>query len=235
MKLTLQRNEEFRPRIIKKYEPIEEGNEVDEDQFGYEEMSNKKKEKELNGRSVVELKDLIKEIIKTRFKEVEKAWTELDVVNSNEMTKGTMYQLLKKLKINPEVSHDEVEKLWKVFILKDNKKLEFLQFVRQIAYSKKSAAFENAKIAPPTHGDSDIMQLSKTLSTDKSLVRETVLHKLHFLYENLRKCFMDLDPHFTNIVLREEFEEVLLELCPDLNKMEMNHFCENFENNADGR
>jgi hypothetical protein len=46
---------------------------------------------------------------------------------------------------------------------------------------------------------------------------------------------MDLDPHFNNLVLREEFEEVLLELCPDLNKQELNHFCEKFENPGDGR
>jgi hypothetical protein len=92
----------------------------------------------------------------------------------------TLYQLLRKLKFNPEITHDEVDELWKIFILKDNKKLHFLQFIRQIGYSKKSASFENAKIAPPTRGDGDLHMLSKTLSTDKVLVRETVIHKVCF-------------------------------------------------------
>lgn len=107
-----------------------------------------------------------------------RAWSEIDTLSHNEMTKANTYQLLKRLKITPEVTHDEVESLWRIFILKDNKKLDFNQFVRQIAYSKKSAAYENAKKAPPTRGDSDAMMLSKKLSTARVLVRETVVHKV---------------------------------------------------------
>ncbi len=190
---------------------------------------------------------------------MEKTWADVDMQNSNELTKNTLYQLLKKLNISPQITHDEVEKLWGDFILKDNGKLEYWQFIRQIGYSKKSAAFENAKRAPPTRGmffnffffiifgsienqfeffilgDGDVLLTSKKLSSEKVIVRETVLHKLGYLYESLRKNFVELDPHFTNYVLKEEFEEVLLEICPDLKQNEMEYLSAKFEHPQGGK
>ena len=115
------------------------------------------------------------------MKDIENVWADVDTLNSNELSKITMYQLLKRLRITPEITHDEINTLWKVFILKDNKKLDFFEFIRHIGYSKKSAAFQNAKLMPPTRGDGDVLQLSKNLSTEKVLVRETVLHKARTL------------------------------------------------------
>ena len=83
------------------------------------------------------------------------------------------------------MTHEEVDKLWDQFILKDNKKLEYWQFIRQIGYSKRSAAFENAKRAPPTRGDGDVLMTSKKLNSEKVLVRENVLHKVSQSHERL--------------------------------------------------
>jgi hypothetical protein len=116
---------------------------------------------------IFKLREIIKEVIKFRYREIEKIWSEVDVNNSNELSKNTLFLLLKKLKLEPQITHNEVEVLWKIFILKDNKKLDFLQFIRQIGYSKKSASYENAKVAPPSHGDSDLLMLSRKLSTDR--------------------------------------------------------------------
>ena len=51
----------------------------------------------------------------------------------------------------------------------------------------------------------------------------------------LKRTFQDMDPYYTGYLLREEFEEVLGELCPELNKPEMDAICAKYENPADGR
>lgn len=52
-------------------------------------------------------------------------------------------------------------------------------------------------------------------------------------FENLKRCFQELDPYRTDLLLREEFEETLLELCPELNKQEMEFICSKYD--SDGR
>jgi Ca2+-binding EF-hand superfamily protein len=51
----------------------------------------------------------------------------------------------------------------------------------------------------------------------------------------LRRSFQDFDPYYTYYLLRDEFEEVLRELCPELNKQEMEYLCSKHENPNDGR
>jgi hypothetical protein len=46
---------------------------------------------------------------------------------------------------------------------------------------------------------------------------------------------MEIDPYHTNYCLREEFEEILRELCPELNDEEMEYICAKHENPNDGR
>ena len=52
-------------------------------------------------------------------------------------------------------------------------------------------------------------------------------------FNNLKRSFEELDPYRTDLLLREEFEETLLELCPELNKQEMDFICSKYE--SDGR
>ncbi len=88
------------------------------------------------------------------------------------------YIFLLRLKITPQITRDEIELLWENFILKDNKKLEYWQFVRHFGYSKKSAAFESAKRAPPKRGDNDMMLTSNKLGRDSILIRGSVQSKV---------------------------------------------------------
>jgi len=39
----------------------------------------------------------------------------------------------------------------------------------------------------------------------------------------LKRSFQDCDPYFTNYLLKEEFEEILIEICPELNRDEMDY------------
>lgn len=178
---------------------------------------------------------VIKELIRDRYKDVENFWNEIDTSNSNEMSKDMMYTLFKKLKVEPLITRDEIDFLWNQFILKDNKKLEYWQFVRHFGYSKKSAAFLNAKIAPPKHGDNDMMLTSNKLGRDSILIRGSVQSKLILQHDVLKRSFKEIDPYGTNYLLRDEFEEILRELCPELNNREMDFIYSKYANNGDGR
>lgn len=54
-------------------------------------------------------------------------------------------------------------------------------------------------------------------------------------HDNLKRNFEELDPYNTNFVLREEFEETLKDLCPELNNQEMDFICTKYAKNNDGR
>lgn len=59
--------------------------------------------------------------------------------------------------------------------------------------------------------------------------------KLIIQFDNLKRCFQEIDPYMTNLLLRDEFEEILRELCPELNNQEMEFICSKYENKPDGR
>lgn len=127
------------------------------------------------------MNEIIKEQIRNHYKEIESAWASVDSTNSNEMSKDMMWKLFKKISINPPISRDEINLLWKEFILKDNKKLEYWQFIRHFGYSKRSAAYTNAKKAPPKKGDNDMMLTSNKLGRDSILIRGSVQSKVSHL------------------------------------------------------
>ena len=120
---------------------------------------------------------IIKDKIRNNYKEVEAAWSQVDPTNSNEMNKDMLHQLLRKIHID-NLTRDEIDIIWSNFILKDNKKLDYWQLVRHFGYSKKSAAFQNAKIAPPKKGDNDMMLTSNKLGRDSILIRGSVQSKV---------------------------------------------------------
>lgn len=174
-------------------------------------------------------------MIRDKYKDVENAWTEVDTANSNEMTKDMMFNLFKKLKVNPSISREEIDFLWREFYLKDNKKLDYWQFVRHFGYTKKSAAFLNAKIAPPKRGDNDMMLTSNKLGRDSILIRGSVQAKLILQFDILKRSFQEIDPYGTDFLLKDEFEEILRELCPELNNQEMDFIFTKYADPDDGR
>ena len=86
-----------------------------------------------------------------------------------------------RLKFSPTITREEIDLLWNEFILKDNKKLEYFQFVRHFGYSRNSACYQNAKLAPPKRGDTDVMLLSNKLGRDSILIRGSVQSKVYSL------------------------------------------------------
>ena len=88
------------------------------------------------------------------------------------------------MKIDPQVTRSEIDALWGEFILKDNNKLEYWQFIRSFGYSKKSGAFTNAKRAPPKKGDADMMLTSNKLGRDSILIRGSVHAKVYLIKNN---------------------------------------------------
>jgi len=53
--------------------------------------------------------------------------------------------------------------------------------------------------------------------------------------ESLRKSFNEIDPYHHGYILRDEYKELLLEFCPELNDDEFDVLCEKYENPFDGR
>ena len=47
--------------------------------------------------------------------------------------------------------------------------------------------------------------------------------KLNLLHDVLNRSFQDMDPHKTEYLFLDEFEEILWEICPELNDEEMNY------------
>ena len=76
------RSNDFRPKRSKRreYEPIMEENE----------------DVNPNGRSNAELTEILSKVVRNQYKQVEAAWNEVDVTNSNEMNKDLMFKLFKK-------------------------------------------------------------------------------------------------------------------------------------------
>ena len=54
-------------------------------------------------------------------------------------------------------------------------------------------------------------------------------------FDNLKHSFEEIDPYKTDLLLRDEFEEILKELCPELNKQEMDFICSKYDTSKDGR
>jgi len=55
------------------------------------------------------------------------------------------------------------------------------------------------------------------------------------MWEELRKEFVAMDPYGTGFVNRDEFRDLLTELCVHLSDYEVNMLCEKFEVKKDGR
>nr|XP_015201388.1 PREDICTED: EF-hand calcium-binding domain-containing protein 6-like isoform X1 [Lepisosteus oculatus] len=188
-----------------------------------------------SGRSAGQLFRMIKVLLNKQYQTVEKAFEQLDEKNTKRLTQETMYQLLKRFDINPEVSRGEIRKLWGTLITNQDKTLDFFEFVRHFGYSPKSACFPNAKISPPKKGDDNFRLRSKKLNCASDILVDSVRAKVEFLFGDLQKEFEDLDPYQTGFVSKEEFKDILTELCAHLNEYECDILEKKFEIHGDGR
>ncbi|XP_050394782.1 EF-hand calcium-binding domain-containing protein 6 [Patella vulgata] len=186
-------------------------------------------------RKTQELFKLIKDLLNRRYQDVEREFYNIDETNTRRITQETMYYLLKRFDISPEVSRGEIRDLWKTFITNSDMTLEFLQFVRHFGYSMRSAAYPNAKIRPPRHGDSDCMIRSRKLNSTRDLLEDHVRAKIEYLFEELSKEFQSMDVYNTGYISVEEFRDVLAELCVQLSDPELNRIVDKFNVRHDGR
>ncbi|XP_041042289.1 EF-hand calcium-binding domain-containing protein 6 isoform X1 [Carcharodon carcharias] len=187
------------------------------------------------GRTLEQLFQIIKTLLYNQYQEVEKEFEELDEINSRRLNHETMYRLLKRFDICPEVTRGEIRRLWQTLITNQDKTLDFLEFVRHFGHSPKSACFPNAKISPPKKGDCDFRMRSKNLNCASDILVDSVRAKVDYLWDDLRKEFQELDPYCTGFVSKEEFKDILTELCMNLNEYECEMLAKKFEINGDGR
>ncbi|KAE8629793.1 hypothetical protein XENTR_v10000593 [Xenopus tropicalis] len=188
-----------------------------------------------SGRTPEQLFKIIKGLVHKNYTIVEKEFEDLDEMNSRRLTQENMYLLLKRFDIQPAVTRGEIQKLWKTFITNQDKTLDYLEFVRHFGYSPKSACYPNAKISPPKKGDGDFKIRSKKLNCDSDILIDSVRAKVEYLWDDLQREFVDLDPYRTGFVSKEEFKDILTELCIHLNEYERERLAKKFESNTDGR
>ncbi|XP_069123520.1 EF-hand calcium-binding domain-containing protein 6-like isoform X1 [Argopecten irradians] len=189
----------------------------------------------VNRRTPQELFNKIKDLLNRRFQDVEKAFYAQDEINSRRLSQETFYQLMRKFDIQPEISRGEIRDLWKTFITNTDKTLDYYQFVRHFGFSMRSAAFPNAKVNPPRKGDADFMLRSRKLNCAADMLQDNLRAKVDYMWEDLRKEFVAMDPYGTGFVQRDEFRELLTELCVHLSDYEINMISNKFEIRKDGR
>ncbi|XP_075786420.1 EF-hand calcium-binding domain-containing protein 6-like isoform X4 [Pelodiscus sinensis] len=137
--------------------------------------------------------------------------------------------------IQPEVTRGEIRRLWETLITNQDNTLDFMEFVRYFGYSSSSSCFPNAKINPPRKGDNNFRLRSKKLSCDSDILVDRVRAKVEYFWDDLQKEFEELDPNHTGFISKEEFKDILTELCVHLNEYECEMLGKKFESNGDGR
>ncbi|XP_064633647.1 EF-hand calcium-binding domain-containing protein 6-like isoform X2 [Lineus longissimus] len=188
-----------------------------------------------NHRPTLVLFGAIKDLLKRRFQDVERAFYDIDEYNSGKLTQDMMYNLLKRFDFHPEISRGEIRDLWDTFITNQNNSLEYHQFIRHFGYSLRSAAFPNAKVCPPKKGDSDMMMRSRKLNAASDMLQDNVRAKIEYLWDDLRQEFLGMDPHRTGFVEIDTFRDILIDLNIHLSDYELNKLSRQFDLKKDGR
>ncbi|KAM9528261.1 EF-hand calcium-binding domain-containing protein 6 isoform 5-T5 [Salvelinus alpinus] len=187
------------------------------------------------GRSVAQLFQIIKALVKNHYQAAERVFEKLDEKNTKRLSQETFYQLLKRFDIHPEVSRGEIRHLWVTLITNQDRTLDFLQLARHFGYSPKSSCFPNAKRSPPKKGDENLRQCSRKLHCVSDILADGVRAKVELSLDELREEFEELDPYRTGFVSQKEFQEVLKGLCAHLDDYEWEMLARKFDINRDGR
>lgn len=186
-------------------------------------------------RTIDDIHAILRGLVKNNMNRLESEFRELDEFNSGRLTQEMLYQLLEKMGVTPTVSRGEIRRLWDTYIINTNRTLTFYQFVRHYGFSLKSAAFPNAKVVPPQRGDNDFMMRSRKLNCAADMLEDSLRAKVDYMWEALRRDFVEMDPYRTGFVTREEFADVLRELCVHLTDKEVEIIANKFDTNTDGR
>lgn len=186
-------------------------------------------------RSEEELHALLKSLVRNSMNKLETEFRDLDEYNSGRLSQEMLFQLLTRMKVTPVITRGEIRRIWNAFITNKNNSLSFYQFLRHYGYSLKSAAFPNAKLVPPQRGDNDFMVRSRKLNCAADMLEDSLRAKIEYMWEDLRRDFIDMDPYKTGMVSRSEFSDVLHELCVHLTDREIEIISDKFDLRDDGR
>ncbi|XP_063818696.1 EF-hand calcium-binding domain-containing protein 6-like [Pseudophryne corroboree] len=167
-------------------------------------------------RSAEQLAAIIRRLVKHDYQALELNFSEMDDMNTRRLTAEGLYRLLKRCDIRPEVSREEVGKIWKTLILNQDETADFFQFVRHFGFSVNSSCFPNAKVSPPVRGDSDCFLRSLKLNSDTKIIANILQSKLQLFSKDLQAQFKELDPQNSGCVSVEEFLDILQDLSPAL-------------------
>lgn len=196
-------------------------------------VSAKGKSDKPQGKSVEQLTGVIKHLVKNNYEFLEKNFNEMDPMNTRRMTAESLYQLLKRCGIHPEMSREEVGKVWKTLMQNQDQTVDYFQFVRHFGFSIKSSCFPNAKISPPVRGDCDCLIRSLKLNSDTKIIANFLQTKVKLLLPDLSQQFRELDPQNLGYVTKEEFLDILQELSPDLTKHQCDTLAAKFGHGPD--
>ncbi|CAF1321815.1 unnamed protein product [Adineta steineri] len=188
-----------------------------------------------NPRSIQQLNEIVKTIVRTRSKDIEDQFKIIDRKSYGELTQDYLFELFQRLSIKPEITHKEIELIWSQCLLKQNKTLDFHQFLRQFGYSKESAHYPNAKENPPKRGDSDCLLTSNKLYGDSILTHESTRQFIKSNWNKIRQEFIQIDPYKTGFIQQEEFDEILTDVCPAMNQQDLQILKNKFQTTNDAR
>ncbi|CAH8864547.1 unnamed protein product [Trichobilharzia szidati] len=189
----------------------------------------------LHHRTMSELKQIIQEVLKSKPREIEKRFYELDEYNSGKLTQEQLYQLLKLSNIEPEITRGEIRQLWPEFFVDRKHCLSFHEFIRHFLYRKSDAAYPNAKLVPPRLGDADLMPCSNKLNGVTCLIKDSLRAKIDFMFDRLYKEFIEMDPKGTGFITHNQLIEVLTELCLQVSDRELDDLIEKFDIHKNGK
>lgn len=176
-----------------------------------------------------ELYALIKGLLVKDYQSFERAFQDMEEYNSQRMSQETLYNLLRKFKVTPEVSRGEIRELWSTLITNSSNKLEYLQFLRHFgASSHDGGSHPSSKLHPPVKGDSDLMLRSRKMNSDSDLLHDSLRQKVDYMWDELRKEFIAMDAEGTGCVATEQFRAVLTELCVHLSDFEQDLLARKF-------
>jgi len=184
------------------------------------------------GRSIEELTELIKDVMKNNYQKIEQEFRDMDEFNAQKLSPEMMVKLLKGFGVS--LSKNEIKRLWDAMITDQRGNLEFMQFVRHFTFRLRSAAFPNSKVSPPKRGDSDFKLRSKKLNSAYDMLQDSLRSKVDQHCEALNKHFHELDPSSSGFVSKEKFKNVLQSLCIHLTDFECDLLSSKFDVKKDG-
>ncbi|XP_067930317.1 EF-hand calcium-binding domain-containing protein 6-like [Watersipora subatra] len=164
-------------------------------------------------RNVSEVAEMIRNLLTRQFTAVEQKYSDTEEYNSQKLSQETLYNLLRQFDIYPPITRGEIRDLWGTLLTNKDNTITWMQFISQFGFTGQTHTFTNSHKSPPKQGDKDYSLRSKKFNSDKEIQIESSRHTVEYRWEELRRCFVALDPHQTGCISDKEFEDVVSEIC----------------------